>query len=381
MPNAVEELDGEGGLRKVRLARAGGASCEVYIYAAHVTSWKTANGMERLFLSSKAEFAKGKAIRGGIPICWPQFAGRGPYAKHGFARNTDSWKVRRTVAEPSPSVTLELRDCEASKDYPFSFVLTYTVTLESDTALSVGMQVVNQSDDALDFTAALHTYFAVSDVGTVRIRGLKGLKYEDNAAGGEVCEEAEEQVAIQGEVDRVYLGAPEKVVIVDGDHSLSVEKRGLPDAVVWNIGDAKAGTLKDLGPGEWQRYVCVEAAAIGGKVTVAPGAKWEARQVFGTTLSAHLAEDADEAAGDDAEGGLSGDRLKEIEGEFKAKLKDKATLPMEKAYKLMFTEEEKGVYSWKDFLGDMDDFKKSTPLTAEEQLTWEEAKGFLEAYG
>lgn len=60
-------------------------------------------------MSSATNYGAGKAMRGGVPICWPQFAGRGPYQKHGFARNSDKWTVLRTSEAPYPSVVLELK--------------------------------------------------------------------------------------------------------------------------------------------------------------------------------------------------------------------------------------------------------------------------------
>merc|ERR1712139_544666 len=117
----------------------------------------------------------------------------------------------------------------------------------------------------MDFTCALHTYFAVSDVTSAKVKGLKGLKYEDNTKGGELGEQSEDLLEFAGEVDRVYLNAPEKLQIVDGDRLITVAKKGFPDAVLWNIGEAKAGGLADLGEGEWRRYACLEAGAIGSK--------------------------------------------------------------------------------------------------------------------
>mmetsp|Transcript_26236 Transcript_26236/g.55657 ORF Transcript_26236/g.55657 Transcript_26236/m.55657 type:complete len:374 (-) Transcript_26236:72-1193(-) len=373
MSNSVEEIDGEGGFRKLRLTRASGASCEVYIYAAHITSWKTADGNERLFMSSGAEFVKGKSLRGGVPICWPQFAGRGPYGKHGFARNTDAWKVRRTAKDP-PTATLELRDCAESADWPFSFVLKYTVTLDSDYSLSINMEVSNMSDDPLDFTTALHSYFVVSDVGAVKVSGLKGLSFEDNAAGGAVSAQADDELAIAGEVDRVYLDTAD-VLLTDGASKLTVQKHGFPDAVVWNIGEAKAGSIKDLGSGEWRRYVCIEAAAIANKVVVEPGASWSGEQKFLAVkcVSEKKMELDEDAEADDSE------RLGEVEKAFKAKAGEAGNLTLERAYKVMFSDEEKELYPWKDFQGDIDGF--ASKMQSKEHLTWEEAKLFLETYG
>merc|ERR1711965_817154 len=99
MPGSVENIKLKG-LDAVRLTDASGATCDIYEFGAHVASWKSADGIENLFVSSTAEIGGGKALRGGIPICWPQFAGKGPYQKHGFCRNSAEWTIVRTSTEP-----------------------------------------------------------------------------------------------------------------------------------------------------------------------------------------------------------------------------------------------------------------------------------------
>ena len=69
----------------VRL-EAEGAIALVALHGAHLLSWSTADGRERLFLSERAVFDGRTAIRGGIPVIFPQFAERGSLVKHGFAR-------------------------------------------------------------------------------------------------------------------------------------------------------------------------------------------------------------------------------------------------------------------------------------------------------
>ena len=96
------------GLPAVVLKHPSGAEALVYVYAAHLASWKTADGSEQLYMSSKTEYGAGKAMRGGVPVCWPQFATRGPYGRHGFCRNSDKWTVIRTASEPYPCVVLGL---------------------------------------------------------------------------------------------------------------------------------------------------------------------------------------------------------------------------------------------------------------------------------
>lgn len=375
MANTVEEVPGHGGHTVVRLTRSSGASCEIYVYAAHVTSWKTGDSIERLYLSSATEYDTGKAIRGGIPICWPQFSGRGPYPKHGFVRTTDSWKVRRCVSEPHPSVTLELRDCEGAKDFPFDFVLTYTVTLDSNSSIKINMQVLNQSDEPMEFNTALHTYFTVTDVTKVKVVGLQGLKFEDNTRGLQVFEDEEEQLLVNGELDRVYLNAPDELLIFDQSTSISIQKHGFPDAVVWNIGEEKAPSIKDMAAGDWQRYICLEAGAIGEKIVVKPCESWAAEQKLcvSTAVAAKIADLGEPVAGmtDDSE------KLERVEKAFK-KLK-KPAVTMDEAYSIMFSSEEKSVYNYNDFLEDLKSFADN--MKNPDEISWDEIKLFYETVG
>ncbi len=63
-------------------------------------SWKV-DGEEMIFVSKKAIMDGSKAVRGGIPICFPAF---GPWEygpQHGFARSSKCWKIAR---QPSTDV-------------------------------------------------------------------------------------------------------------------------------------------------------------------------------------------------------------------------------------------------------------------------------------
>ena len=158
------EQTSRNGLPAVLLTHASGSSALIYIYAAHLASW-VCGGAERLFVSSTAEYGGGKAIRGGVPVCWPQFAGRGALPKHGFVRTSDKWRVLRTSTEPYPCVVLELvDDDETRRLFPQPFKLQYSVTLDGPSSISMALSVLNTGTEPLSFTAALHTYFRVADV-------------------------------------------------------------------------------------------------------------------------------------------------------------------------------------------------------------------------
>ena len=78
-----------GGVPALLLLTEGGASAEVSLHGAQLLSWRPAGGREWIFLSERADYAVGKAIRGGVPICFPWFgrrAGSPEAPQHGFAR-------------------------------------------------------------------------------------------------------------------------------------------------------------------------------------------------------------------------------------------------------------------------------------------------------
>jgi glucose-6-phosphate 1-epimerase len=141
--------------------------------------------------------------------------------------------------------------------------------------------VRNTGDDPFEFTAALHTYFRVDDIHRTAVLGLDGIRYRDKVTGGEHVEQGDE-LRFAGETDRIYLHAPDELRIrdeVDG-RTISISKRGFPDAVVWNPWAEKARGMDDLGEDQYPRFVCVEAAQAGSPARLEPGARWEAGQTI-----------------------------------------------------------------------------------------------------
>ncbi|KAL4856516.1 putative glucose-6-phosphate 1-epimerase [Chlorella vulgaris] len=274
---------GAGGLPSVVLRAAdGSATATVHQHGATLTSWAVSGAEkeeeeELLFVSPLAVFAPPKAIRGGAPVCWPQFGSLGPLkAQHGFARNME-WTIDE-VAGDSCSLVL-CSDAVTRAEWPHDFKLTMQVSLLPNGALKQSLRVLNTGDSPFEFTTALHTYFRVSDVSKASVVGLKGLSYFDNAAGSLATDDAD-AVTFTGEVDRAYIGAPSPLKLVDSGRGavVMVHKEGFQDAVVWNPWEAKAAGMADLGPEHWRGFVCVEATqARSGAVTLAPGQDWEGR--------------------------------------------------------------------------------------------------------
>lgn len=260
------------------LETRGGARAVVALHGAQLLSWTPARGRDWIFLSERADFAHGKAIRGGVPICFPQFAALGPLPKHGLVR-TRSWRAAgKRIVDGEPVVTLALEpDAELRALWPHPFRLQLAVRL-GDSRLQLELSVENTGAAPLSFTAALHGYFAVGDVEAVTIGGLQGLEYRDAAAGDALRVEQGDAVSIRGEVDRVYHSVPGELVLREPDRALSIRAEGFPDAVVWNPGPERCAALPDMAPDGWRRMLCVEAGAIRTPIVVPTGRSWRGSQ-------------------------------------------------------------------------------------------------------
>lgn len=276
---AVREAAGNGGMPKMVMAAPDGATAEVYLYGGQVTSWKTARGEEQLFLSQQAEFLPGTAIRGGVPVIFPQFSDLGPLPKHGFARDIfwepDGWEIE---ADGKLTFHLFLTDSpETRQIWPQAFRVDLSVTIGGQ-RLDLRLAVKNTGSQPWAFMAALHTYFQIDQVSDASIEGLRETAYWDQARGRVREIDEENLLRFQGEIDRAYLDAPARLILHDDDRVRIIEQAGFTDTVVWNPGEEKAAALTDLEPGGWQHYLCIEPALIGTPITLQPGAVWHGAQ-------------------------------------------------------------------------------------------------------
>jgi glucose-6-phosphate 1-epimerase len=274
------------GLPGTALANAHGNSAFVAHQGAQVLSWTTRDGKERLYLSAAsggmrsgdAVDVAAASIRGGTPISFPQFSGRGSLPKHGFVRNFP-WSV--VGAAQASTVTLHFEDQPHTRTiWPHAFHVESAITLEDD-RLIVTLAVTNHDEAPWAFTAALHTYLRVDDVRSVELQGLHNVTFEDAADNGIMKVQHEENLRIGGEVDRVYLSPPARLLLSEnGRPSLHIEQQGFTETVVWNPGPEKARTLHDMPDEDWLRMLCVEAACAAQPVMLQPGERWEGRQVL-----------------------------------------------------------------------------------------------------
>lgn len=269
------------GMAATQLSNDQGGAVVIADHGAHVVSWKPTGEKDVFFLSGRSAYKAHSAIRGGVPVIFPQFGAMGSGQRHGFARLHD-WKLQEEGVAPNTAhATYRLTNRDLPENtWAHSFELDYTITLHP-TMLTLALTVRNVSDDAWDFQAALHTYLRVSDAALFSLNGLNGRSLIDQADGGiKKIQQTETLDFCSTEVDRIYLDAPEVLHIDDGEHRVRVEQQGFRDTVVWNPGPTKAAMLADLTPGGWQEFVCIEAAQVVSPPVLRSGEHWTGKQIL-----------------------------------------------------------------------------------------------------
>ncbi|KAF9616234.1 hypothetical protein IFM89_029010 [Coptis chinensis] len=297
----------------------------------------------------EANFKPPKAIRGGIPICFPQFSNLGSLEQHGFARNR-FWSIDTdpppfsTTSSNKAFVDLILKPSEEDmKSWPHSYEFRLRVTLGPGGDLMLTSRIRNTNTDGkpFTFTFAYHTYFSVSDISLpsdlvpleklvfseVRVEGLETIDYLDNLLNRERFTEQGDAITFESEVnilfpgvlcyvpcvsfiyqyvsnslcsymkkvDKIYVSTPTKIAILDHEkkRTFVLRKDGLPDAVVWNPWDKKAKAMVDFGDDEYKHMLCVEAAAVEKPITLKPGEEWKGRQELSAVPSSYCSGQLD----------------------------------------------------------------------------------------
>ena len=231
------------------------STCEaqVALHGAHVISWCPTGHEEVLYLSPDAVYREGKAIRGGIPICWPWFNAHPSdpdLPSHGLVRN-QFWELESTDADDEGVVAKLRRTTEH---------WTVVATIRMASSLEVAIESTNLGDDQLLVSGALHSYFRVGDVRQITIKGLEDAAYLDTV-GQHTNRHQTGVIEIDREVDR-YYDSSAAVRLEDPlkERTILIDKENSPSTVVWNPWIEKAAALGDLPNEDYLAFACVEAA-------------------------------------------------------------------------------------------------------------------------
>lgn len=277
IPGIAQVVPGNNGLAKLCVTTSQ-ASAEIYLHGAQITSWDPVGAAEVLFLSEHSHWQAGRAIRGGIPICFPWFRAKSDDPKapvHGFVR-TKQWQIDSVSSDADGVVAAAfstMSDESTRQWWPHEFQLELRATIGA--ALQLELLVRNTGSASFSFEEALHTYFRVSDALSIRVRGLDQVAYLDNTdANREKLQTGD--VALTAATDNAYLNTVASVDLIDPPSSRTIrtEKQNSATTIVWNPWQQGAAALSDLGDDEWQTMTCVEASNIlASAVSLEPGSQ------------------------------------------------------------------------------------------------------------
>ena len=287
-PSTIEELNSrlgiagraqvladEAGIPKVCITtpRCNG---EMHLHGAQVTSWEPAGAEEVIFLSRQARWEEGKAIRGGIPICFPWFRAKADDSHapaHGVVR-TKIWTLE-SIEQNAGGITVSMStqsDPDTRRWWPADFRVLNRVTFGSE--LRLELTVRNTGAKPFRFEEALHTYYRVGDVRRVLVRGLDGVTFLDNTDSNKMKKQNGD-VVLSSPTDNAYMNSQNPLQLIDPvlNRSIQVTKQNSDSTVIWNPWAEGARALSDLGDDEWHDMVCVEGSNIlGNAVELAPSA-------------------------------------------------------------------------------------------------------------
>lgn len=294
----------------------GKSQCDVHLHGAHLTSYRctSPNSSETLndeviFVSEKAIFATDKAIRGGVPICFPQFSDKGPLSmSHGFARNVLWEVVDQKIGSLESVGTLKMIKSGAyrgqNKDIAkmmadYDGLDVFLIVSLTDNHLDMSLKVVDATngqsanwDVISSFTFAFHNYFRIGDIRKAHIDGVHNnhhhVQYVDKINKSATIIAPSEPIVISEEVDRVYLDMLDDIrsVIVDesGDshttREIHIDQQAntAQNVVVWNLWQEKCKKMADMKPEDYEKFVCVEVGQIQTPIKLEKGGEFVATQ-------------------------------------------------------------------------------------------------------
>jgi glucose-6-phosphate 1-epimerase len=237
-------------------------NAKVSLYGGQVLSWQPKAERDVFWLSNDSAFEVGKAIRGGIPLCWPWFGthpddAENKFGNHGFAR-TSLWEVDTIdITNQGVEVSLYLKRKNVNDLWPFACQLKQTLFFGR--TFKQNLQMKNFSDLDAYYTGALHSYFSISSPKAIKVDELSHATFDDKLTGKTHSPKLLKNGL--GPVDRIYH-TNNKVKIVDNvwKRAIEIKAKNTQQWVFWNPGIEIANNMVDIHQDGEQEFICLEAA-------------------------------------------------------------------------------------------------------------------------
>ncbi|WP_261643611.1 D-hexose-6-phosphate mutarotase [Erwinia mallotivora] len=229
----------------------------VTLQGAHLIAWQPAAEKPVIWLSEKTAWTQGKAIRGGVPVCWPWFGPAGEPA-HGFARTLPWTLSAHDENDKSVMLTLMLKsDRQTLELWPHEFTLLLRFRFTDSCEIEL------EAHGDYEATAALHSYFCVGDIADVEVSGL-GPDFIDKVNSGNAGYSVDGKQTYPHRIDRIYTQPEDCSLIGDktGNRMLEVYHHHQSDVVTWNPGPELSQSMADMADDGYKTMVCVETAHV-----------------------------------------------------------------------------------------------------------------------
>ena len=244
------------------------AKAEISLFGGHLLSFiPKHDNRERLWVSDNAIFDGKKAIRGGIPVCWPWFgdhASNNNVAAHGYVR-TQTWEILN-VEDTDTGTTITLKP-QFSSGIGFEGNAQLSIAVHVGRQLTVQLHTTNLGKMPLTYHCALHSYFTISDINQCELLGLSE-QYSDKTRSYQMFA-TPQLYRFNEETDRVHLQQPRTLTIADGEIKTEILSLGHDSIVVWNPWQDKSVSMSDMADDSYLTMLCVETAITQGQ-EVAP---------------------------------------------------------------------------------------------------------------
>ena len=249
------------GLQQLKISHIA-CNASLSLYGGHVLSWQPTGEKEVFWLSDDSLYQQGKAIRGGIPLCWPWFgafqSGDGKIGgNHGFARQV-LWQVDHVlIGEYNVEIVISWQGKQQHDLWPHHAKVVQRLVLGEEFEQSLTIE--NLSSQSFEFTGALHSYFAVGHPENVQIDQLNKSRFDCKITG--LTEQQDILENCVGPIDRIYNNHETMEVIDTGlARKIVIEPQQTEQWVLWNPGKEIAQSMKDIHLDGENQFVCLEAA-------------------------------------------------------------------------------------------------------------------------
>jgi len=240
----------------LRVVRQRWGDLAISLYGAQAL-WFQPTGQKPVLWTTTKPASLPKAVRGGVPLCWPWFAepleenAGEPF--HGVARTVE-WEVGAESYDAHGGEWLLKPVGPLWKGLDPS--LTIRVV---GSAITFKLTTHNVGQTDVRVTQALHTYLAISSRSTIRVSGLDTATYADkNRDFSEFVQAGD--IHVNEAIDRIYRSASDVYLNDAGwQRTVKISKKNSQSTVVWNAG-ADAESITDIGLDQVDSYLCIEAA-------------------------------------------------------------------------------------------------------------------------